>query len=221
MDKKYSGFIKKENEFYQSVTKISVPDDGKSRYEELDIALDWLASGTEKVLDFGCGAGTMLFVAGAKGVKECVGIDLAEEGIGLCRKRAKLAKKGRYEFMIGSLDKLKELSSDQFDGIIVSNILDNLYPDDAKALMEEIVRVAKKKAKLFVKVNPFITAEQIKKWNIKKIEGNLYDDGLLLWNQTNGEWEKFLDEYVSERKYMDIYFPEEDQHNRMYLCLMK
>ena len=75
------------------------------------------------------------------------------------------------------------------DSAILSNIIDNLYPDDAISVLEEIKRILKKNGKLLVKLNPFISDEQIEEYGIKKISGNLLDDGMILWNNTNEEWE--------------------------------
>ena len=41
-----------------------------------------------------------------------------------------------------------------------------------------------------MKLNPFLTDDQINEWNIKIIENNFLDDGLYLWNQSTEEWTK-------------------------------
>ena len=46
----------------------------------------------------------------------------------------------------------------------------------------------KKGGKLLVKLNPYITDEQIEEYGIKKIGDNLLDDGMILWNNTNEMW---------------------------------
>ncbi len=43
------------------------------------------------------------------------------------------------------------------------------------------------------------------------------DDGLFLWNQTTEEWTKLLKSYFSIVKYKDIYYPEHEQYNRLFL----
>ena len=66
-------------------------------------------------------------------------------------------------------------------------------------------------------MNPFITEEQIKEWDIKVIENNFLDDGLYLWNQTDKEWFKTFDEYFNVIKNYDICYKEHNQTNRIYL----
>ena len=59
-----------------------------------------------------------------------------------------------------------------------------------------------------VKLNPFLTDNQIKEWNIKIIEKNFLDDGLYLWNQSTEEWTELLENYFSILEYKEIYFPD-------------
>lgn len=68
-----------------------------------------------------------------------------------------------------------------------------------------------------VKLNPFLTDNQIKEWNIKIIEKNFLDDGLYLWNQSTEEWTELLENYFSILEHKEIYFPGHDQYNRLFL----
>ena len=52
----------------------------------------------------------------------------------------------------------------------------------------------------------FLSEKQIKEWNIKTIEGNLLDDGLLLWNNTDAEWERLFKEKFSTVAKKEIYY---------------
>lgn len=49
--------------------------------------------------------------------------------------------------------------------------------------------------------------------------GNLLDDGLLLWNNTNDEWENIFASRFSMIRYTEIYYEEYEQSNRMYLLI--
>jgi len=91
-----------------------------------------------------------------------------------------------------------------------------LYPDDAEVLMNEVERVLKENGKVLVKVNPYVTTEQISEWNIKVVKDNLLDDGLILWNNTTDEWIKFFERKFDIRQYEEIYYPEYEQYNRMF-----
>lgn len=61
-----------------------------------------------------------------------------------------------------------------------------------------------------------MTAEQIDEWGVKVIEGNLLDDGLVLWNNSTKEWDEILCTYFSIDRYLTIYYKEYDQYNRLY-----
>lgn len=123
---------------------------------------------------------------------------------------------GVFEFQQGGVDALNRITDASFDAAILSNVIDNLYPEDAALLFCAYARILKGNGKLLVKLNQYITIEQIAAWNIKTISDNLLDDGLLLWNQTTEQWralfqKHFLIEYESE-----IYYPEHDQTNRIF-----
>lgn len=45
----------------------------------------------------------------------------------------------------------------------------------------------------------------------------MLDDGLYLWNQTAEEWRGLLENYFSVVEYKEIYYPEYDQYNRLFL----
>ncbi|MFL0253320.1 hypothetical protein ACJDT4_23210 [Clostridium neuense] len=52
--------------------------------------------------------------------------------------------------------------------MVLSNIIDNLYPYDAEILMNEVERILKAKGKALVKLNPYITKEQIMEYESYK-----------------------------------------------------
>lgn len=75
----------------------------------------------------------------------------------------------------------------------------------------------KKGGKLLVKLNPYITDEQIEEYGIKKIGDNLLDDGMILWNNTNEMWISIFQKKNSIIRYEEIIYEEYAQMNRMYL----
>ncbi|MCF6464805.1 class I SAM-dependent methyltransferase [Clostridium sp. Cult2] len=184
---------------------------------DLDKALDWLCQDSNSILDFGCGNGVWLFKCYLRGTKVHRGIDIAEEGIKIAREIQKVSKKENFIFTVGGVETLESIPNDSFDGVILSNIIDNLIPSDAIKALSEVKRILKIDGKVLIKLNPFLTDEQIKEWDIKIIEKNFLDDGLFLWNQTTEEWTKLLGSYFSIVKYKDIYYPEHEQYNRLFL----
>lgn len=186
-------------------------------YEDLDRALDWLCEDSNTMLDFGCGNGLLLFKCFLRGTKNHIGIDISIEGIKVVKKIQEQLREGHFHFIVGGVEELKEISSDFVDGVVLSNIIDNLIPSDAIKALEEVKGILKANGKVLLKLNPFLTDSQIKEWNIKVIEDNLLDDGLFLWNQTTKEWEKLLSHYFKIVNYKEIYYPEYDQYNRLFL----
>ena len=198
----------------------AIPSGISSGSATFDEAIGWLTNGSERVLDFGCGNGIMLFYCALSGTKSHLGIDLSEQAIATARRKAANMPCGSFEFRQGGLESLAKIPDDSFDAVILSNIIDNLYPEDAMLLLHECARILNENGKMLVKLNPFLTQEQIREWKIKTISGNLLDDGLLLWNQTTDQWRVFLQECFSIVREDEVYYPEHDQTNRIF-CLTK
>jgi len=215
MNNKYDKCVNEWNNIFSKEIP-NVPTKSTSGNETLDKGIRWICNGTEKILDFGCGNGTMLFLCAINGTKLNIGIDLSEKAIEVAKKRAEQMTQGEFDFSQGGIDKLKNIDDSEVDAVILSNIIDNLYPDDAEVLMNEVERVLKENGKVLVKVNPYVTTEQISEWNIKVVKDNLLDDGLILWNNTTDEWIKFFERKFDIRQYEEIYYPEYEQYNRMF-----
>lgn len=128
--------------------------------------------------------------------------------------------KTSFKFHQGGIPRLEKVKDGSVDAIILSNILDNLLPEDANQLIYQAHRILKEDGKILIKLNPYITQEQIREWNIGVIEGNLLDDGLYLWNQTTEEWRDLFSHYFEEVFYEEVYFEEHEQYNRLF-CMVK
>lgn len=219
MDSKYDKCINQWDKIF-SKEPPKVPQSSSCGNETLDKGIRWLCSGTEKILDFGCGNGTFLFLCALNGTKSHIGIDLSQEAIASAQKRKEQMETGEFSFNQGGVDKLKEIEASSVDGVLLSNIIDNLYPNDAETLLNEVKRILKDNGKVLVKLNPYLTEEKIKEWDIKIIKDNLLDDGLILWNNTTEQWTRFFEKTFNIENYEDVYYPEHEQYNRMF-CLVK
>lgn len=217
---KYDKCLNKWNDiFSKEVSKVQTSQ--SSGNETLDKGIEWICDGTRSILDFGCGNGRMLFLCALNGTKYNIGIDLSEKAIESAQTRAKQMSEGEYHFIQGSIDALESISDSSFDAVILSNIIDNLYPEDAELLIREIERILSNNGKVLIKLNPYITPEEIIEWDIKVIKGNLLDDGLILLNNTTEEWEDFFKRKFNIIKYNEIYYPEFEQTNRMFWLTKK
>lgn len=215
MSNKYNKCIDQWNEIFSHITPES-SFKSSSGNETLDMELKWLCDGVESILDFGCGNGSMLFLCAMNGSKFNIGIDLSEIAIEYARQRAEKMTSAEFIFITGSIKQLKKLEDTSVDAVILSNIIDNLYPADAEVLISEIKRILKVNGKVLVKLNPYITMEQIKEWNIKTIKDNLLDDGLILWNNTTEQWRNFFESKFIIDHCTEIYYPEHKQFNRVF-----
>ncbi|MEI3059696.1 MAG: methyltransferase domain-containing protein [Oscillospiraceae bacterium] len=177
MDLFYQTYIAREDQIYQSMPRRK-PISGQVDPPELEFGVDWLCHGAHSVLDFGCGNGSLLFACAYRGVERLVGIDLSREAVALARWAGEDLP--QCQFLWGSVEKLMELPDTSFDGIVLSNILDNLKPTDSRAVLQETIRLLQPEGKVLIKLNPYLTREQIEAWGVRTIEGDLLDDGLLL-----------------------------------------
>jgi arsenite methyltransferase len=197
----------------------TVPTSLSSGNAVLDEAIGWFAKDSEHILDFGCGNGSLLFYSALYGTKSHLGIDLSEQAIATARKKAANMPCGTFEFRKGGLDVLSEVADATYDAVILSNIVDNLYPEDAFLLLRGCVRILKENGKVLVKLNPHLTQKQIAEWKIKTVSGNLLDDGLLLWNQTTEQWRDFFRTCCVVSHECEIYYPEQEQSNRIFYLI--
>lgn len=217
MNSSYQRCIRQWDEIYAAEGNDRVPrspDSGNAAFNE---GIRWLCEQSQSVLDFGCGNGSVLFYCALYGAKTHIGIDLSQAAISAAHKRSERMQEGVFDFRLGGVEQLETLASGSLDAVILSNILDNLYPQDAEKALFECARILKTGGKALVKLNDYVTEQQIADWKIKVIEGRLLDDGLLLWNNTDEQWRALLERFFTVERYEEIYYPEHEQKNRMFL----
>ena len=197
----------------------ALPNGATTGSEAFDQALSWLCDGTDHVLDFGCGNGSMLFLCAQNGTSQHIGIDLSQEAILCAKRKAERAQPGTFSFLQDGVEALTSIPDASTDAIILSNIVDNLYPKDANCLIGESARILKHGGKALIKLNQYLTQEQIAEWNIRPICGNLLDDGLLLWNNPTEEWRAFFSAQFTIYRETEVYYPEHEQTNRLFFLI--
>ncbi|MFW5946686.1 MAG: class I SAM-dependent methyltransferase [Candidatus Natronoplasma sp.] len=188
-------------------------------FEEIEKCLDWLISDGDSVIDFGCGNGKLLMRCLAKGAERGVGIDISPEGI---ENGKKLAKKNgiddRTEMLVGDVVDLEKYDDNEFDVGILSNVIDNLTPEDSRRLIEEFKRVIKPGGKIFLKLNDHMESEELEGYNAEKISENFYreESGIYLWNLKDEDVKELLGEDLTIVDKKDVEFEEHDQINRLF-----
>lgn len=216
MENFYREYIAKENEFYSQLP-LWTPQNVTLQPDNLNDAVSWVAEGTGRVLDFGCGWGLLSILCVLRGAEKTLGIDLAEEAISHAKECA--ARLSACSFRHGSIEQLKLLKDTSFDGVILSNILDNMRPKDAMDAFSHCVRILKNGGKLLLKLNPHVSEAEILAWDMKIISQDLLDDGMLLWNKDDAFWMNLFTCNFREVRMEDVYHAEYDKHERLFLCV--
>ena len=94
---------------------------------------------TDRVLDMGCGWGTISYALAPK-VREVVGLDFSERAIAGCRTRTDLHGFDNIVFEVGDA-RDSGLAAGSFDVVIAADLFEHLYPEDSVAVAAEAFRV--------------------------------------------------------------------------------
>ncbi len=221
MSKGYENTIDFWNEIFQE-SPIYNPNT-MIPIKEVEEGLVWLSEGCKKILDFGCGNGRCLLRCGALGVESLLGVDISFSAIKLGKKVAQEFDIKKAKFRLGSIDLIKDIEDGSIDGVILFNIIDNMYPKDSINLLEEIQRILRPKGKILFKVNDYIERDICNEWGFKELEQDFYNDnsGLYLWNLSKEKLNVILTKDFQILKYQEVTIPKRNTINRMYYLIKK
>lgn len=175
---------------------------------------------TSRVCDFGCGTGDILFqYAQYYPDHSGVGIDVSETGIAFANQTAKLSNYNNYKFMVGNIDTLSEFKDGEFDGIILSNVLDVMPEKIANETVKELNRVLKDRGYWFIKVNPFYSREEIKEIGYREIGMHMYaENGVLrLRQEPMSYWINYIRHLGKIERILEFEYPWQEGLNRLFL----
>lgn len=212
---KYDECINQWNQIFKEDDVDFIPK-RQTGNEKFDRGIEWVTKSAKTVLDFGCGNGSVLFSCSYYGTQKHIGLDLSHQAIKNAAARSKKVPQGEYEFLCGGIEALKNRESQSVDAVILSNIIDNLFPEDAIAVLEQIKRILKKEGRVLVKLNDYVPAAHREQLQLKEIQENVLDDGMLLWNNTTEQWNAILKKYFVVEHMEKIYYEAYKQYNRMY-----
>lgn len=187
--------------------------------EKIEEGIKWLSKDSDIIIDFGCGNGSLLLRASYKGKASLVGIDISEKAVNSAENIARDNDlEDRSEFICGGIEKLSQFEENEFDAGILSNVVDNLLPEDARELLSKFHRIIEPDGKILLKLNDYVDPEQLEEWGSEEISDGFYKEetGLYFWNITDEEVDGLLTEYFTIEKRIDIEFKEHEQVNRMY-----
>ncbi|PWJ90024.1 methyltransferase family protein [Oceanotoga teriensis] len=195
-------------------------------YKEIEKSLEWLSKDSKNVIEFGCGNGILILRCFYLGINSGLGIDISKKAIEASIKSAKLNNAKNFIFNNGGIETLYNSKDNSFDSAILSNILDNISPKDAKLLLKELNRILKKDAKIFIKLNDFISDKNIlnnKETFEKELEKNFYKEtsGLYLYNISDYLFDELISPYFEIEDRFDIEFKKYNQKNRIWLLKNK
>jgi ubiquinone/menaquinone biosynthesis C-methylase UbiE len=117
-------------------------------------------TGTERILDVGCGEGLIGFGALESGAARVVFSDVSESLLDACRKTADaLGVADRCSFVLAAADDLSPIASGSVDVVTTRSVL--IYVDDKRAAFEEFFRVLRPggRISLYEPINRFAASE--------------------------------------------------------------
>jgi ubiquinone/menaquinone biosynthesis C-methylase UbiE len=96
----------------------------------------------ERVLDMGCGWGTLEWALGPR-VAEIVGVDFSAKSVELCERQRAAAGYRNVRFVHADAG-ATGLEADSFDLVIAADLFEHLYPEDSERVAREAHRVLKR-----------------------------------------------------------------------------
>lgn len=185
-----------------------------------DACLTIFSENSERVMDFGCGTGDILFQCAQYGNLEYgIGIDRSEVGIKFGKQMVNLNHFKQLDFIVGDITQVSQMEEESFDGIILSNVLDVIPKDTAETILKELTRLLKKDGLMFIKLNPYVNDNKLKELGLNCFYDNLYEkDGYLRIRRIEtSELERQFEENFCIERYLEFPYPWQDGMNRLFL----
>lgn len=118
---------------------LTDPDSPFHRYR-VDKVLQIREPGRQdRVLDLGCGWGTFCFALGHR-VREMVGLDFSQKSVELCERRLPATGLDNVSFVCADA-RATGMEAESFDLIIAADLMEHLYPDDSREVVQECFRL--------------------------------------------------------------------------------
>jgi cyclopropane fatty-acyl-phospholipid synthase-like methyltransferase len=137
-----------QSEYHDGAAHLVDFDSPFQRYRIEKILALYEPGREERVLDLGCGWGTVTFAL-AHRVREIVGLDFSVRAVAFCE--AELAKRELTNVRFIQADARDSgLEPDSFDLIVAADLLEHLYPDDSRRVIDECRRLLKPGGRLSV-----------------------------------------------------------------------
>ena len=177
-----------------------------------------------KVVDYGCGTGWASIGAAKSGCADVKAVEVSENGARVTAATVKA---------FGVADRVRTLrvtpnwllgeSSEEYDGIVCSNVLDVVPAETAEEILSELARVASKDAVAVISMNYYISPETAIEKGLECPDGReLYVDGVLrMVLRTDEEWSALLGKYFTIEKLDHFAWEGETEERRRLFVLRK
>lgn len=218
--KDYEKSIADWNEAYAEAKLTDLTDKTLSVEPLFDMCLNIFALECPRILDYGCGTGDNLFqCAQYKNLTYGLGIDLSQTGIQYAREMASYNHYSQLNFEMGDIDLLSQYEEGDFDGIILSNVLDVMPREVAVRIFCELTRLLKRGGLMFVKLNPYYDEKVLEEFGLTKLKDNLYEeDGVLKLREVDtAAWHRAFEKGYTILRYLEFPYPWQDGMNRLFL----
>jgi ubiquinone/menaquinone biosynthesis C-methylase UbiE len=134
-----------------------------------------LSKGHKRVLDCGCGSGSLCIYLSKQLSKKTYGIDISKVGIALAEKMAEQTN-AECEFKVADMERHIPFPDDFFDMVIMHEVLEHLlYPEKA---IREVARVLKDNG-LFVLITPNLLLRS----SLPRIEKKVFQWGKMIFDE--------------------------------------
>ncbi len=208
------------NKIFEKYEPVDLRGSALSVEPMFDEALMEFADRTNRVLDFGCGTGDLSFQCLQYHPEhQITGVDKAEMGIAFANETAALSAYQNARFFIGGEEFLEQFQKGEFDGIILSNVLDVMPKDVSGETVHKLDRLMMDGGYWFIKMNPYYSKEELASFGYEKKGGNLYEEeGVLhLRQSTTDYWKKQFSKLGKIKLYLEFQYPWQEGLNRLFV----
>lgn len=128
-----------ETAYFDAAAHLQDFESRFQRYRVAKVTELYRGRPTDRVLDMGCGWGTISFALAPR-VREVVGLDFSERAIAGCNARVPVHGVDNVVFRVGDA-RASGLDGSSFDAVVAADLFEHLYPDDSEAVAAEAHRV--------------------------------------------------------------------------------
>lgn len=137
-----------ESAYYEHINLDTDLNTPFQKYRISKILQLYTPSKNERVVDLGCGWGTVCFTV-APLCREVTGVDVSKKSIELCNKRLAKSQHSNIKLVCADAENTG-LESQSYDVIISADLFEHMYPDSFEKALDECKRVLKKGGQLAI-----------------------------------------------------------------------